>query len=245
MTSLSDSSSTGTPVPLNLKIPREGGIGGVEGSRSSGLMSPSRSLSLSEQSDGVGASTADGGRQLCEVAAALDDGGCEVDKEAELERRKELKVEADAKLDDEDEDGRERRLVVGPEKKKKKCFDPKKRVKKHKNIRESSREAMESNLFLFSPTWASIPAGKEADKMSEYLFRAVEAPAKFVGLRLGVVKLFLWDILASDDDPMRRSSADADRPETFRRRTVFISVRKAATLSGAIPIHGCPFRQLG
>lgn len=50
---------------------------------------------------------------------------------------------------------------------------------------------MESNLFLFSPTWASIPAGKGADKMSEYLFETVEARAKFVGLRLSVVKLVL------------------------------------------------------
>lgn len=137
MASLSGSSSTGIPVPLNLKMPREGGIGGVEGSGSSRLMSPSRSLSLSEQSEGVGASTADGGRQLREVAEALDDGGCEVDKEVELERRKELKVEADAKLES-DEDGRERRLAVGPEKKEKIYFDPIKRVKKHKNIRESS-----------------------------------------------------------------------------------------------------------
>lgn len=136
MTSPSGSSSAGTPVPLNLKIPREGGIGGVEGSGSSWLMSPSRSLSLSEQSDGVGASIADGGRQLREVAAALDDGGCEVDKEVELERRKELKVEADSKLES-DEDGRERRLAVGPEKEKI-YFDPIKRVQKRKNIRESS-----------------------------------------------------------------------------------------------------------
>lgn len=123
-------------MPLNLKIPREGGIGGVEGSGSSGLMSPSRSLSLSEQSDGVGASIADGGRQLRAVAAALDDGGCEVDKEVELERRKEFKVEADAKLEL-DEDGRERRLTAGPKKKEKIYFNLIKWVIKHKDIRES------------------------------------------------------------------------------------------------------------
>ena len=81
--------------------------------------------------------------------------------------------------------------------------------------------------------------------MSEYLFETVEARATFVGLRLGVVKLVLRGTLAADDDPKTTSSADADRLETFRSRTVFISVRKAAILSGAIPIHGCPCRRLG
>lgn len=242
MISLSGSSSTGIPVPLKRYIPREGGRGGVEGGGSSGLTSPSRSLSLSEQSDGVGASTVDGGLQFREAATGLDEGGCEVDKEVELEGRKELEVEVEAKLES-DDDGRERRLAVGP--KRKQLHQSTRTSEKNDNLRGSSRKPPESrHLFLFSPIWASIPAGREADKELEYLFRTVEARAKFVGLRLGVVKLSLRGILVADDGPATLSP-DADRPETFRRRTVFISVRKAAILSGAIPMDGCPCRRLG
>ncbi len=63
------SDSTGIPLPLNLNNALEGPViaGGVEGGRSSGLVS-SRSPSLSEHSEGVGASVVeDDGQDLPEV----------------------------------------------------------------------------------------------------------------------------------------------------------------------------------
>ena len=96
-----DSYSTGMPLPLNLYTLRDGPTaGGVDGSRSSRLLS-SRSMSLSEHKDGVGASAKDPDWHVMPVVVALECGAYEQDKKAvpSVGRLEESELEPAAKLE--------------------------------------------------------------------------------------------------------------------------------------------------